>query len=85
MVGLDNQDVKTIQGIVIPAEWDHDGAVLNVDIMSRDEASYRVENIASAKELLTLLQEEIMATGKIKALGIGKFEIRIDGYHLSNP
>ncbi|MBC8247607.1 MAG: hypothetical protein H8E81_08475 [Deltaproteobacteria bacterium] len=82
---MENQEFKTIHGIVIPAEWDHEGSVTTVDIMGRDESSYRVENIASAKELLTFLQQEVMATGKIKALSTGKFEIRIVDYQFPNP
>ncbi|HIJ54596.1 MAG TPA: hypothetical protein HPQ03_00580 [Deltaproteobacteria bacterium] len=85
MVGLENKGFKTIHGIVIPAEWDHEGSVTSVDIMGRDESSYRVENIASARGLLKFLQQEVTATGKIKELSTGKFEIRIVDYKLPNP
>ena len=84
-VGLENRGFETIHGIVIPAEWDHDGAVLNVVIMSKDESSYRVENTTPAKELLKFLQQEVMATDEIKKLSTGKFEIRIVDYILPNP
>ncbi len=82
---MENQGLKTIHGIVIPAEWDHDGAVLNVIIMSKDESSYRLENAASVKELFRFLQQEVVATGNITQLGAGKFTIRIVAYQLSNP
>ena len=82
---MENQGLKTIHGIVIPTEWDHDGAVLNVIIMSKDESSYRVDNAAPVKELLKFLQQEVVATGKITQLSAGKFTIRIVDYQLSNP
>lgn len=81
---MENQGLKTIRGIVIPAEWDHDGAVLNVVIMSKDESCYHIENTAQGKELLKFLQEEVMATGEIKKLGTGKFNMRIVDYKLPN-
>ena len=83
--GLKNQGHKTIQGIVIPAEWDDEGSVLTVFIMSKDESSYRVENTASGKELFKFLQQEVMAIGNIKPLNAGKFTIRIVDYMLPNP
>ena len=83
--GMENQGFKTIQGIVIPAEWDDKGSVLTVFIMSKDEFSYRVENTASGRELFKFLQQEVMATGDIKQLGAGKFTIRIVDYQLPNP
>jgi hypothetical protein len=82
---LDNQRLKTIYGIVIPSEWDHDGSVLSVAIMSKEESSYRVENTALARELFKFLQQEVKVIGKVKELGAGKFEIQIFDYMLINP
>ena len=82
---MDKRRLKTIHGIVVPSEWDPDGAVLNVVIMGKDESSYLVEKSAPTKELVKFLQQEVMATGKIKKLGAGKFEIQIVDYRLSNP
>jgi len=83
--GLENQGFITIQGIVIPAEWDDEGSVLTVFIMSKDELSYRVENTASGKELFKFIQQEVVATGNIKQLSAEKFTIRIVDYQLPNP
>ena len=82
---MDKRRLKTIHGIVVPSEWDPDGAVLNVVIMGKDESSYLVEKSAPTKELVKFLQQEVMATGKIKKLGAGRFEIQIVDYRLSNP
>ena len=85
IAGLKNHGFKTIQGIVIPAEWDDEGSVMTVFIMSKDELSYRVEKSASGKELLKFLQQEVTVSGKIKRLSTGKFEIQIVDYTLQNP
>ena len=82
---MKTQGFKTVQGIVIPAEWDDHGSVLTVMIMSKDEFSYRVENTATGKELLKFLRQEVLAAGIIKRLGGGNFSIRVMDYQLPNP
>ena len=55
-----------IKGIVVPADWDHNGNVTSLVIATGDEQEYLIENHQQIADLWTLLRREVVATGSIK-------------------
>jgi hypothetical protein len=72
----------TIQGLIIPVDWDHDGNVTAVAISSYDEIEYLVEKTKKAEELLGLVHMQVEAGGKLRALETKGKLITIEYYRV---
>jgi hypothetical protein len=55
----------TVRGIVVPTEWNTEGRVLRVAILTSDEQQYDVADSGPGKHLLGALREEIEACVRI--------------------
>ena len=56
----------TIRGIVIPADWDEKGNVVAVAVSTYDEVEYLIENHETEKELKALIREEVEVSGILR-------------------
>ena len=82
---LENEKITTIQGIVIPFEWDEGGNVLSAVIMGQDERVYLVEENEESRKLLNLLQQEVSINGVVKKAPKGQFTVAIREYYPAKP
>ena len=64
--------MKNVKGVILPADWDSRGNVTAVSISATDEAEYLVENYGRGRELMTMINQEIEASGKIWGDGISR-------------
>lgn len=71
-----------ISGLVIPVEWDSGGKVVAVAIAAFDETTYRVTTGGKGGELLSRLQSEVTAWGRVENHPAGK-TIWIERYQMS--
>jgi hypothetical protein len=78
--GGDN--LTTIRGIVIAAEWDDEGNPLATSISSPGEHEYLVEQDSKGKELLGLVRQEIEVAGVVKKRERGRNTIAVRIYRL---
>jgi len=69
----------TVQGLVIPAEWNHEGGVVAVAIAAFDENVYLVRGGALADQLLSLVHGEVEVTGLVSETPAGTQLIEIQG------
>ena len=72
----------TIQGLIIPVDWDHDGNVIAVAISSYDEIEYLVEKTQKAEELLSLVHMQVEARGKLRAFETKERLITVEHYRV---
>lgn len=56
---------KTIRGIVIPADWDDNGLPRSVAIATYQEQKYLVAESPKCRQLLALLNERVVVSGKV--------------------
>lgn len=68
-----------IEGIVIPANWDNNGNVVNLAIATRDEEEYLITDKAQIAKLKPLLRQEVEIKG-ITQLQEGKRIIEVKGF-----
>jgi hypothetical protein len=54
-----------VRGIVVPTEWDRNGAVRRVAILTADEGEYEVLADPTGDRLIPLLQEEVEVSGVV--------------------
>jgi hypothetical protein len=59
----------TIRGILVPADWDERGNVVSLALSTYDEVEYLVEDHEKEKELKAFIREEVEVRG---ILGEGK-------------
>ena len=74
-------NLVTIRGIVIPADWDEKGNVVAVAISTYDEVEYLIENHEKEKELKAVIQEEVEVSGILKE-GKNRLIITVKKYRL---
>ena len=53
----------TAKGILLPSEWDENGAVLGLTFFTHDEDEYRVKVKEISPKLLEILRQEVMIEG----------------------
>jgi hypothetical protein len=78
----EGDNLTTIRGIVIAAEWDDEGNPLATSISSPGEQEYLVEQDSKGKELLGLLRQEIEVAGIVKKRERGRNTIAVRIYRL---
>lgn len=71
---------SVITGIVIPDKWDADGKILAVTIHTNDEKIFLVEQSRIGTDLLTLINQEVEVTGKVRERFDGKTSIGVKSY-----
>jgi hypothetical protein len=79
-----NQHI-TIQGLVIPVDWDQDGNVTAVAISAYDEIEYLVEQTEKAAELLRFVHMQVEARGTLRELEAKGGLIAIEHYRVMKP
>lgn len=60
---MDKQNLTTIQGIILAAGWEKNGAVSAVEIAGYDEKTYRVANDEIGKQLRACIKKRVTANG----------------------
>ena len=70
----------SIQGIIIPSQWDDKGNIIGVSINTNDEKEYLIEPIGVGKDLLSLTQKKIEVRGKVRERIDGNRLIRVTNY-----
>jgi hypothetical protein len=53
----------SVEGLVIPADWNADGQIRAVSILTNDEKEYRVDDSPGGRRLLRCLRKRVWATG----------------------
>ena len=76
------QKLTCIKGIIVPVDWDEKGNVIGAAISCQDEVEYRIDNNKKGSELLSLVQEEVEATGILSEKGDRKV-ITVTEYQIS--
>ena len=71
--------LSTIQGLLLPVEWDERGNVAAIAIYAFDEIEYLVEKDERGLSLLPLIKKRITAKGVIREEQ-GRFLIKIMDY-----
>lgn len=60
---MDKQNLTTIQGIILAAGWEKNGAISAVDIAGYDEKTYRVVNDEIGSQLRACIKKRVTANG----------------------
>lgn len=63
MTGDDEKRRIFFKGIVVPVDWDANGSVRTIGILTDDEGEYEVEPGAASDQLMEHLRSEILAEG----------------------
>ena len=58
-----NDRKVTAKGILLPSEWDENGAVIALTLFTFDEDEYGVERNETTRELLDVLRQELLVEG----------------------
>ena len=74
-------NLVTIRGIVIPADWDENGNVVAVAVSTYDEVEYFIENHEKAEELKAVIREEVEVSGILRE-GKNKLTMKAKEYRL---
>ena len=56
-----------VEGIIIPANWDENGNVVDLAIATSDEKEYLITDKSQVARLKPLLRQEVVITGFLKA------------------
>jgi hypothetical protein len=63
----------SINGIIIPVNWDANGNITGLAIATHSEEEYYIESDGKAARLMSLLRQEVRITGVVKSKGEKKF------------
>ena len=63
------EELTSINGIIVPVDWDEKGNVIAAAISCQDEVEYQLDNNQTCAELLSLVQEEVEAIGIVRENG----------------
>ncbi|MBN2515522.1 MAG: hypothetical protein JXC33_05750 [Deltaproteobacteria bacterium] len=73
---MDNCEIR---GIVVPVEWDEEGDILAVSILTDDEDEYAVDHHGKGSEFLNLINAEVEVDGYVDIVS-GEKRIKIISY-----
>ena len=59
----------SINGIIIPVDWDANGNITGLAIATHREEEYYIESDDKAAELMSLLRKEVRITGVVRSKG----------------
>jgi hypothetical protein len=76
-----NDRKVAVKGILLPSEWDENGAVIALTLFTFDEDEYKVDRSETTRELLDVLQQELLVEGSYRWEQDRKI-IRITEFHL---
>jgi hypothetical protein len=68
-----NLNLISLKGIVIPADWDHNGNIISVAIATDGEQEYFIDTSQNVTNMIALLRQEVEITGTIRHTGEKKF------------
>lgn len=74
MKNKNRKETQTVEGLLIPCAWDDDGVVLEMELQTTDEKTYRIDN---SEFFLNLVGKCIHATGPITTSKKGEKRIFI--------
>ena len=74
-----NKEELSIRGILIPAEWDEEGNIIGLSIMTVDEKEYVVEEKTKRRGLLDLVRHEVEVRGLAREEA-GRKAILVESY-----
>jgi hypothetical protein len=63
------EKLTSVNGIIVPIDWDEEGNVTAAAISCQDELEYRIDNNKKGSELLSLVQEVVEAIGIVRENG----------------
>ena len=81
MIENGNNEKITINGLVIPCQWDNEGNVKGITLAGFDETNYAILMDKVGKSLLTLLHKKVVISGKFTKIN-NSDKIRVQKYHL---
>jgi hypothetical protein len=70
-----------IKGIVVPVEWDEEGNILAVSILTDNEDEYAVDHDGKGSEFLDLINAEVAVNGYVDIVN-GEKRIKIKRYFI---
>ena len=76
-----DNEVITIRGLIIPADWDEKGTVTAVALSAFDETEYLISAEGKGEELLNYLRKEVEVDGILSKEKDGRI-IKIERYTL---
>ena len=79
-MALPRKKTVTLQGIVIPADWNDRQELIAAALATADEKEYRIVGNKRGKELLGCLQRQIEATGALERDETGRDTIIVKRY-----
>lgn len=62
---MGKQNLTTIRGIILAADWKKNGGISEVDIAGYDEKTYRVVNDVMGKQLRSCIKKRVTVDGII--------------------
>lgn len=71
----------TLQGVIIPVEWDEEGNVTTVSVSTFNEESYIVDHTEKGRDLIGFVQSEVEVTGFIDDVAGAKV-VRVTDFSL---
>ena len=81
-VKLKTMNQKTVTGILIPQQWDDDGAVTGVSIQTFDESEYIVKFSRHGKKLFDFISQKVKITGKVFEQPDGKLFVDVQRFEV---
>lgn len=73
-----------IAGIILPRQWDNDGNPTRISIHANDENEYIVDYSGAGKELLNLIQKQVVVKGNLRERLDGRILIQVKSYTVIN-
>lgn len=75
-------EMRSIIGIIVPADWDDDDNLIELAIQTIDEEEYLIKKNKKGRELLDLIEQEVEVIGTTIENGDGNIIIEISEYSL---
>ena len=72
------REAFTLQGLVVPADWDDDDRVTLVSILTNDEREYLVVADRAGRELIKYIHRRVRATGRLFHDPYGEHVVRVE-------
>jgi hypothetical protein len=80
---LDKEQVTRIKGVLVPAEWAHDGRITQVTLLTNTEEEYLIRKDPGWERIIPLMRETVEIVGLVHIDERGNRNIAIQHLRLS--
>jgi hypothetical protein len=70
----------SLEGLIVPADWDENDAITLVSLLTDDEGEYLVAADSVGRKLTTCIHKRVRVAGSLTKDGLGEYVVTVERF-----